>query len=240
MRALTMVALVIAALVPAPALGHGGGGYSGRAGEVPPDSVEPFDPPPPPDECDSFLGAIRRRHVSDDASRSRIAVALLALLASPDRMKYCDVRAAAAIAVARIGNASIADDLMRRLRDGAEHHEVREAAAIGLGVAANDPPTTRAVLIGLLRSTSSDSMRSSAAAALGLLGGNADGCRDAVTALTQIVADAKTDSSVRIASLLALGLLGTDSTVSELAAIARMGHATPSGAAGLSDSEISY
>lgn len=188
-------------------------------------------------------GGLSRPHgtaiaVCDETIRTRIAPPLRKLLADPEQSFH--IRSAAAIALARAGDASIEEDLRRILADDGEveHREVRETAALALGLLGDAGRGSRGFLEDFVLGDRDDSYaRPFAAISLGLLGDDDGSASDA---LVRVIARPEPHGDVKPACLLALGLLGGDRTIESLVAITRHGRAPEAGSVELNEIERSY
>lgn len=239
-----LAALVVVATASRLALAHGGGGYRGPKWDPPPDVRAPADPPHPiEDERELDFArwwprnrdAILRPRIAARVSRAAIESALpvlRALLGDPSQPER--VRAASAVALARMGDGPSAATLKTLASAGSEEvpPTLRGAATLALGFLRRDDPGIRAFLVELVRDTSRDGspVRPCAAVALGL---HADTWRpDPGTSafLMNELSRSQTDAEVKPACFIALALCADSGVVQELVAVATYGR-LPSGGA---------
>ncbi len=156
------------------------------------------------------------------AIESRLIPALIERLDD----SFFDVRAAAVIALGKTGQASVYPHLVEMLDD--THRQVSESAALAIGILGQDVGSD--VLRELVLDTSAGKKlvrrpagvpkrtRAFAAIGLGLIGNPAS-----VPTLRTAIAERSAAQDVRVCSILALGLLGTDAAeaADDLIALAR-------------------
>jgi HEAT repeat protein len=179
--------------------------------------------------------------LTDEAVQERIVPALRALLA--DEKQIFHIRSAAELALAKIGDTTIIPTLeqMARAEPAKVHREIRESAALSLGLLQVRDPAVRTFLGDIVRddTMSGSYTRPFAAVSLGLLPSEpADPA--ATSALLAGASRKEASSDTRTACLVALGLEGDVAAIPELIAMARTGKATAPGAEPLSPLEVSY
>ena len=155
-----------------------------------------------------------------------------------------DVRSAAALAVAKIGDVSAAPEL-RTLARGDEkgaHRVVIESSALALGLLAQDDAATRDCLLEIAgdRERKGSFARPFAEVALGFQPATGDAAAAVRALLVDVTAGRESGEDAKPASLLALGLRGDADALADLLAMVRTGRAARDGANPLSDVEISY
>ncbi len=150
--------------------------------------------------------------VGDDLRRTVVLPVLLELLGHHNR----DVRASAAVAVARLGTTSALPAVEEATRD--PDLFVRTQAVLALGMAPSGAPTER--LTALLRGRTVDGeIRAFAAVALGLIGS-----RESLDVLRGLLAPerlARLDNQLRAGVVFAAGVTGDDALLPELVALHR-------------------
>lgn len=154
-----------------------------------------------------------------------------------------DVRSAAGIALAKIGDTSITVDLCRLAdrTDPKTHPVVAESAALSLGLLEKDDAPTREFLLRTVadRSRSGSLVRPFAAVALGFQpakGADADAVR---TALLDVVAGREAGEDAKPSCLLALGTRGDAAAVPALLQMVKTARGSAGGTE-LSDVEVAY
>ena len=181
---------------------------------------------------------------TDAAIQTDIIPTLQALLGERD-LNF-DIQSAAALALAKIGDTSIKDTLMKMARnDGSGKDKynkvVEESAALAFGLLQQDTPEIREFLIEMIRDKKRNNsfVRPFSAISLGLLGAEND--RDGIVpkALISVVDGDETKPDIKPTSLLALGLLGADSQCETLMGMLKSGK-SPNGRQELSDTEMAF
>jgi HEAT repeat protein len=180
------------------------------------------------------------------AIRNRIVPALRDLLEQDD-LNF-DIRSAAAIALAKIGDPEVTPHLIRMTRNeratGRYHKIVVESAALSLGLLQDDTDETRELLLEVVADRDRDGsfVRPFAAVSLGLLAGAGEGGVDpAVTeTLLRVLAGKEPGPDVKPACLLALGLAGDEAAVPDLLHMLERGQARSKRADALGDVELAY
>ncbi len=174
------------------------------------------------------------------AVNNRIVPALRDLLAQDDL--HFDIRSAAAIALAKAGDASIVPDLERMARnEGSRYHRVvEESAALAFGLLGEGTDDVRATLVELMQDDQRNAsyVRPFAAVSLGLLGADQDGTAQAALFAVLYADEAK--SEVKPAALVALGLLDDERAVAPLLHVLQKRRVDRKGAAELSDAEMPF
>lgn len=159
-----------------------------------------------------------------------------------DADEHFDVRSAAALALAKIGDLNAVESLVALARgEGRPHKVVVESAALALGLLERDDAAVRETLVEIAtdRSRGGSFARPFAAVALGFqpaTGTRAAGVRDA---LVGILSGREPGEDVKPACLLALGLRGDASALPVLLRIVRTRRAAD-GAPELSDLEVGH
>jgi HEAT repeat protein len=179
--------------------------------------------------------------VTDEAIQSKIVPALRALLA--DTTLNFHIRSAAELGLAKIGDTSIVPTLRSLAADRGEvHREVRETAALSLGILQERRPETRSFLAELVRDPAigGSFARPFAAISLGLLADPEVPERATTSALLETVGRRNVTNDLRAASLVGVGLTGDPDAVPELLAIVRNARASAPGAPELDDTTVSY
>ena len=182
-----------------------------------------------------------RRSATAAAIENEITPRLLAMLESDDT--HFDMRSAAAIALAKIGETSIVPLLgkMARNDDGKYHRIVEESAALALGLLQSDTTQVREILVDLIEDPDRNAsfVRPFAAISLGLLDGDAESTPMKLDALMRVVAGKEIKPDVKPAALLAIGLLGDERAVPDLLLMLQNGRVKDSNVE-LSEVELSF
>jgi HEAT repeat protein len=183
----------------------------------------------------------RTVRATDAAILEQVVPLLRDLLARDD--EYFDVRAAAAIALAKIGDVASAPVLCALARGDVKSHKVvSESAALAAGLLEKDLSEVRETLADLAsdRSRTGSFARPFAAVGLGFLPAPPDDAAAVRDLLLRVVAGREPGVDAKPACLLALGLRQDRDAVPALLAILRDGRVPVHGAEPLSDLEVSY
>ncbi len=187
----------------------------------------------------------RVKSATEAAISNKIVPALHKLL-EQDKLLF-DIRSAAALALAKIGDQSIIPTLARMARNdkkaGSDYHrEVEETAALAFGILQVDSVEVRTLLVELMqdRSRKGSHVRAFSAISLGLLGDNPEHFNTSFDALLALVANKESARDIKPAALLAIGLLEDDRAVPDLLFMLANGRANVRGSDSLNDVEMAF